>query len=100
MDRMFQADRERQEAEEMKKEMGLGEQDDSLVKMLQVSPVQTCLRKREWTYFNSSNGKRSVLFSNGRSPERTILTVSCLTWKPSTPRAAAKPREGRSSDAD
>lgn len=34
---MFQADRERQEAEEMQKELGLGEQDNSLMMMLQVS---------------------------------------------------------------
>lgn len=34
---MFQADRERQEAEEMQKELGLGEQDNSLAMMLQVS---------------------------------------------------------------
>lgn len=33
----FQADKERQEAEEMQKEMGLGDQDDSLVMMLQVN---------------------------------------------------------------
>lgn len=32
----FQADRERQEAEEMQKEMGLGDQEESLVMMLQV----------------------------------------------------------------
>lgn len=33
----FQADRERQEAEEMQKEMGLGDQEESLVMMLQVT---------------------------------------------------------------
>lgn len=33
----FQADKERQEAEELQKEMGLSDQDDSLVMMLQVS---------------------------------------------------------------
>lgn len=33
----FQADRERQEAEEMKKEMGMGDEDDSLVMMLKVT---------------------------------------------------------------
>lgn len=33
---MFQADREREEAEEMQKELGLGEQDNSLAMLLQV----------------------------------------------------------------
>lgn len=33
----FQANEERQEAEEMKKEMGLGDGDDSLVMMLKVT---------------------------------------------------------------
>lgn len=40
---MFQADREQEEAEEMQKELGLCEQDNSLVMMLQVSNVHTCL---------------------------------------------------------
>lgn len=35
----FQADRERQEAEEMQKEIGLGDEDESLVMMLQVTKV-------------------------------------------------------------
>lgn len=35
----FQADKERKEAEEMQKELGLGDQDDSLVMMLQVTNI-------------------------------------------------------------
>lgn len=40
---MFQADREQEEAEEIQKELGLCEQDNNLVMMLQVSNVHTCL---------------------------------------------------------
>ena len=37
----FQADREREEAEEAQKELGLGEEEDSLVMMLKVTTAHT-----------------------------------------------------------
>lgn len=43
----LQADRERQEAEEMRKEIGLDDQDDSLVMMLQVKNECTCMQDDE-----------------------------------------------------
>lgn len=41
----LQADRERQEAEEMQKKMGLDDQDDSLVMMLKVTNACADVRK-------------------------------------------------------
>lgn len=43
----FQADKERKEAEEMQKELGLGDQDDSLVMMLQVTNTHAKFESRE-----------------------------------------------------
>ena len=47
----FQADRERQEAEEMQKEMGLGDEDDSLVMMLQVKKMHVRMFEIDTGFF-------------------------------------------------
>lgn len=43
----LQADREQQEAEEMRKEIGLDDKDDSLMMMLQVKHEHTCMQDDE-----------------------------------------------------
>lgn len=81
----LQADKERQEAEEMQKELGLGSQSDSLVMMLQVKQKST-FTIFEFASLLSSDQTLllSLFYSNDRSPESRISTVSCLIWNQST----------------
>lgn len=58
----FQADRERQEAEEMQKEMGLGEEDDSLVMMLKVHTHMYEIVKGLFVCFSLSNHPFILIF--------------------------------------
>lgn len=88
---LFQADRERQEAEEMQKEMGLGDEDDSLVMMLKVtntSPNVKC-----WMLLSLLLICTSPFCSKDSSPERRILTVSCQIWKQNTPKKVPNPQK-------
>lgn len=94
----FQAAKEQKEAEEMQKQMGLGQEDSSLVAMLQVTNAYTRaygIGKRFVCVSLSKNPSLSFS-SKDRSPENRISTASCPTWKQNTPKKVGKPKEGKS----
>lgn len=78
----------------MQKELGLGDQDDSLVMMLQVTIIHAKWCGVCWFLFSTI--LTFSFSSNDRSPESRILIVFCLTWKQNTPKAVGNPKGLRS----